>query len=52
MKAAVITLQNIKNYGSMLQAFATQELLKREGIESVMIDYTRPDALFWNHLQI
>ena len=50
MKAAVITLQNIKNYGSMLQAFATQELLKREGIESVMIDYTRPDALFWNHI--
>lgn len=51
MKAEVITLQNIKNYGSMLQAFATQELLKEVGFVPEILDYTRKDALFWNHIK-
>ena len=38
MKAEVITLQNIKNYGSMLQAFATQELLKEVGFVPEILD--------------
>lgn len=50
MKVSVITLQNIKNYGSMLQAYATQELLKDKGFDVEIIDYTRPVAKFWNHI--
>lgn len=50
MKAEIITLQNIKNYGSMLQAYATQEIMKKVGFQTELIDYTRRDALFWNHI--
>ncbi len=49
-KVSVITLQNIKNYGSMLQAYATQELLRENGFEVEIVDYTRPIAKFWNHI--
>lgn len=49
-KVSVITLQNIKNYGSMLQAYATQELLHDKGFEAEIVDYTRPIAKFWNHI--
>ena len=49
-KVSVITLQNIKNYGSMLQAYATQELLRDKGFEAEIVDYTRPVAKFWNHI--
>ena len=49
-KVSVITLQNIKNYGSMLQAYATQELLRDKGFEAEIVDYTRPIAKFWNHI--
>lgn len=49
-KVSVITLQNIKNYGSMLQAYATQELLKQQGFEPEIVEYTRPIAKFWNHI--
>lgn len=47
---SLITLQNIKNYGSMLQAFATQEILKANGFLVKIVDYTRKDALFWRHI--
>ena len=47
---SLITLQNIKNYGSMLQAFATQEILKENGFAVELVDYTRKDALFWRHI--
>lgn len=49
-KVSVITLHNIKNYGSMLQAYATQEILKSQGLEVEIVDYTRPIAKFWNHI--
>lgn len=49
-KVSVITLQNIKNYGSMLQAYATQELLREKGYDVEIVDYTRPIAKFWNHI--
>ncbi len=40
----VITLQNIRNYGSVLQALATQHLMKSLGLECNIIDYWRPNA--------
>ena len=49
-KVSVITLQNIKNYGSMLQAYATQEILVNQGLDVEIVDYTRPAAKFWNHI--
>lgn len=49
-KVSVITLQNLKNYGSMLQAYATQELLREKGYDVEIVDYTRPIAKFWNHI--
>ena len=49
-KVSVITLQNIKNYGSMLQAYATQEILKSQGLDVEIVDYTRLVAKFWNHI--
>lgn len=50
MKVSVITLQNIKNYGSMLQAYATQEILRSKGVDVEIVNYTRPIAKFWNHI--
>lgn len=44
MKAAVITLHNVCNYGTQLQAFATQEKLKEYFDDVVFIDYRRPDT--------
>lgn len=44
MKVSVITLQGIRNYGSVLQAFATQELFKEYAEEVEIINYVRPDA--------
>lgn len=44
MKAAVITLHSVCNYGTQLQAYATQEKLKEHFNEVVFIDYRRPDT--------
>lgn len=44
MKVSVITLQGIRNYGSVLQAFATQELFKEYVSNVEVINYTRPDC--------
>nr|WP_311153672.1 polysaccharide pyruvyl transferase family protein [uncultured Actinomyces sp.] len=38
---AVLTLHNVRNYGSVLQAFATQELLKEVGARCTVIDFRR-----------
>lgn len=38
-KITVITLQNVRNYGSVLQALATQEVMKQLGLECDFIDY-------------
>lgn len=45
-KASVITLQYIDNYGSVLQAFATQEILGSMGYESEIVNYTRPNCTY------
>ncbi len=44
MKAAVITLHSVCNYGTQLQAYATQEKLKQYFDDVVFIDYKRPDT--------
>ena len=41
-KIAIITLHSVKNYGSALQAYATQCYFENLGLESEIIDYRRP----------
>lgn len=41
MKISVITLQNISNYGSVLQAFATIKFFEELGYETELVDYWR-----------
>ena len=45
MKFAVITLHRVYNYGSALQAYATQRTLEKYG-ETVVIDYITPERTF------
>ncbi len=40
-KITVITLQNVRNYGSALQALATQEIFRQLGCEVNFINYER-----------
>ena len=42
--AAVITLHQVNNYGTQLQAYATQEKMKEYFDDVVFIDYRRPDT--------
>lgn len=46
MKAAVITRHSITNYGSLLQAMATQKLFESLGYECEIIDYIRNDEYY------
>lgn len=41
MKICVITLQNVTNYGSVLQTYATQSVLQQMGHQVEFIDYVR-----------
>lgn len=47
-KVALITRHAIVNYGSFLQTYATQELLKDLGYEPIVIDYVREDENYRN----
>ena len=49
MKVSVITRHAIANYGSLLQAFATQKVLENLGYESEIIDYIRDDESYKQH---
>lgn len=51
MKAGVITLHSVCNYGTQLQAYATQEKLKQYFDDVVFIDYRRPDTYGVNLLK-
>lgn len=51
MKIDVITLQAVQNYGSALQAFATQEILKEFGCDVTIINYVREDVKYENLIQ-
>lgn len=44
-KVAVITLQSIKNYGSVLQTYATQLLIEGIGADCEIINYVRKDNI-------
>lgn len=49
MKVAVITRHAISNYGSLLQAYATQKTFEKMGHDCEIIDYIREDESFRNH---
>lgn len=42
-KITVITLQNVRNYGSVLQAFATQKIFEQIGCQVDFFNYVRPN---------
>lgn len=41
MKVTVITLQNVRNYGSVLQALATQQVFRDLGVDVDFINYNK-----------
>ncbi|RVU96716.1 polysaccharide pyruvyl transferase family protein [Coriobacteriales bacterium OH1046] len=45
MKVAIITLHTVSNYGSCLQAYATQMIFDGLGFEAEIVDYYRKDNL-------
>lgn len=45
MKIDVITMHNVKNYGSVLQTYATQRILEKLNCEVEVIDYYRKDQV-------
>lgn len=51
MRIDLITLHAVKNYGSVLQAFATQEKFKELGHDVKVINYIREDVRDENLLQ-
>jgi len=44
VRVDVITLHAVQNYGSVLQALATQKLLEKHGCEVKIINYIREDV--------
>lgn len=38
-RISILTLHDVPNYGSVLQTFATQEIFKRLGLITNIIDY-------------
>lgn len=44
IKVYLITLQAVQNYGSVLQAYATQKLLEEKGCNVTIINYIRRDV--------
>lgn len=44
MRIEIITLHAVQNYGSILQALATQEIFKMHGCEVTIINYIREDV--------
>lgn len=48
-KVGIITIYSVPNYGSVLQAYATQELLKSENIDCIFIAYDRYNDWYKSH---
>lgn len=44
MKIDIITLHAVKNYGSVLQALATQELFRQVGFEPRIINFVKEES--------
>lgn len=51
MKIDVITMHAVKNYGSVLQTYATQNVLNKMGYDVEIINYIRPKNLNSNLLK-
>ena len=49
MKVSVITRHAITNYGSLLQAMATQRVIEELGHNCEIIDYIREDESYSQH---
>lgn len=49
MKIGLVTIYQVPNYGSVLQAFATQYLLEHMGVECCIINYKYPNEWHWQH---
>ena len=49
MRVALITIFQVPNYGSVLQAYATQTLLENIGAHCEIIDYKYPNGWHWKH---
>ncbi len=50
MKISLITLHCVNNYGSVLQTYATQQVLSDMGHEVEIVDYYRPDLTLLHKL--
>lgn len=51
-KVTIITLQNVRNYGSALQAVATQEVFRKLECDVDFINYIKPNiSTTWNRLK-
>lgn len=48
-KIGVLTIYSVPNFGSVLQAYATQVLLEKLGYECVFIDYRRENEWYYAH---
>ena len=42
MKVVIVTLHRVYNYGSALQAYATQKIFDKAGFETEIVDYITP----------
>ena len=51
LKVDIITMDAVPNYGSVLQAFATQDFFERHGCEVTIINYAREDVKYENLLK-
>ena len=49
MVIGIITIYSVPNYGSVLQAFATQTFLESCGFKCVFIDYSRDNDWYFRH---
>lgn len=50
MRISLITLHCVNNYGSVLQTYATQQVLTNMGHEVEIVDYYRPDLTLLHKL--
>lgn len=48
-KIGVLTIYSVPNFGSVLQAYATQVILEKLGHECVFIDYKRENDWYFSH---
>jgi hypothetical protein len=46
-RVGIVTMHKVVNYGSALQAWATQEVIRRLGYDVLIIDYVYPNAFLY-----